>query len=92
MSTSTSTPSVGPRVPSRFAEVFDILGRIDAHPQLDATGQRGQARQLGSADDLVGDEDVPDARIGEHLGLAELRAEEGIAAAACDILRQARRI
>ena len=44
--------------------------------------------QLDRPDHLVGDEDVRKTCIGEHLGLAELGAQEALAAAAGDVLGQ----
>ena len=50
------------------------LATVEHQGQPRAARQRRQPLQLLSADDVVGDEDVVDAGVGHHLGLAELLA------------------
>ena len=57
----------GPREPER-----DLVG-VDGGRDRDALGEVGEARELLRADDRIADEDVVDAGVGHHLGLAELR-------------------
>ena len=53
------------------------LHRIDAHGQAPQTaGERQQPPRLVGAHDGVGDEQVVEARFGEHLGLRRLRESQ----------------
>jgi hypothetical protein len=65
---------------SKFAgclsHLHNVISVIDADPQLCSPSQLTQSAQLDRADDLVGDEYIPDPGIDKHLGLVELRAEK----------------
>ena len=64
------------REPSLARDAGDARGdlvRVDRHGDGDAFGEIGEPCELVLSDDRVADEDVLDAGVGHHLGLAELR-------------------
>ena len=56
----------------RFGQQVDALGGVDGDREPDVPRQLGDARELGRPDDLVGDEDVVEARGRQGFGLARL--------------------
>src|SRR5262249_45021642 len=62
--------------PRRLAHLLDVARVIHADADLHSLRQLAQPPQLLPADNLVGDEDVGDAGVGEYLRLVQLGAEE----------------
>ena len=58
----------------RRREVVDVPRIVDAHEDLGPARQRDEPLDLPPVDDLVRDEDVPDAPVDHRLGLAHLLA------------------
>ena len=72
VSSSTSARIVSPRFAATLRDSGGHLVGVERDGDRDALGQVGEARELGLTDDRVADEDVADAGVGHHLGLAEL--------------------
>ena len=62
-----------PSLPRHARDARGDLVRVDRHGDGDAPDKIGEPRELAPSDDRVADEDVLDAGVGHHLGLAELR-------------------
>ena len=60
----------------RGREFGDAAGVVGEHADRRPARQRGQPLQLAGADDLVGDQDVADARVDEDFGLGDLLAAD----------------
>ena len=62
---------VDPDTRCRIADGLDVNRVIDSHHHVCAPAQVDQAGDFLVSDDLVGDEDIRDTRIGKDLGLSE---------------------
>ena len=75
-SISTSTSSVTPAAFAAAPRWPIARGIVDEHADRRLLRERREARELGGADDLVGDEHVADARGDERLRLADFLAAD----------------
>ena len=66
----------------------DVVGIIDAHAKLRSLRQLSETLQLDRPHHLIGDEDIGEPRIDEHLSLVELGTKKVAAAVRRDVLRQ----
>ena len=74
-------------------ELREILDAVGTDDRVGAIGQIDQPADLDRPHDLVGDQDIADARGGHHLGFAQLRARDAGRAGSdldvCDLRRHA---
>ena len=75
-------------------ELREILDAVGTDDRVGAIGQIDQPADLDRPHDLVGDQDIADARGGHHLGFAQLRASDAGRAGSdlhvCDLRRLVR--
>ena len=67
-------PSVPPAAEAAAERSLTFAGIVDGDRDVGMADEAHETPDFGTADDLVGDEDVPDAGLDKHLGLPYLGA------------------